>query len=794
MLKILNKKKIILLTVLLLTLGVFAGCSSDDSESENIGNVIVKSSNVTVSPNLGINELNLTSAEVKIAGKTGKLDETISNIKEGTHNLTISVVDGSIEYYGEKEITVTAGEDNYAGTIVIDQKQTSVPEGKVLIHYQRNDGNYDAYTLWAWGDGIVDSDSENDWPNGYEKSGEDDFGAYYYIPLAEDGGNNIGLIPVDTNENKDGGNHLFELLSDYSELWIFEGDTNIYTSADKDFPEGIVSAEVISPTEIEARFLSTMGIAKSEISVTDKTGSEITIDSLEIVDDKILTLVSSTLDPDNQAPYNITYDGKSVEAAIGSRYSMEELVKVKEFNNLRIYEIFVATFLDGDGKENFPEVWGNADAYGDLDGVIDSLDYIKNLGMNAIWLTPVFESDGESKLDATGYFAKDYFNVDDNWGGNTKLKEVIDEAHARGLYVFLDGVFGHHKDINIPASPSGYTPSGPNDPVDYPESLDFYKEVATYWIEEFEIDGWRLDQAYQLYQDGHNYWNEIRRSVEEVTAERKAAGEKWGTLGYMVGEIWKGENDINDTGYSQNGLRSAFDFPMRYRLVQVLAAEESGSGGKDASALNEGLETHNVYEDYAQPNLMLTNHDLLRFGDLIQRAPHLGYGTENPDYWKRHKAAFSFMAAYTGPVTLYYGDEWGDEREGYVNDNDIADVYDDNVARSEGKISGFTTAELDLKNYVSKLMEIRANHPALWNGERSNLVAENTKYADLKTDLDTGEEIVYVLNTGTSETTISVSNVGGTKLVDLLTGEEITGSGDYDIPVDGLTGRFLLVQ
>ena len=87
------------------------------------------------------------------------------------------------------------------------------------------------------------------------------------------------------------------------------------------------------------------------------------------------------------------------------------------------------------------------------------------------------------------------------------------------MYVILDGVFGHHGGVTEP-SPSGYEldvtvtecdrQEGGTGNVSYPGSLDYIKEVATYWIDKFNIDGWRLDRAYQATQGGHNYWNEIR--------------------------------------------------------------------------------------------------------------------------------------------------------------------------------------------------------------------------------------------------------------------------------------------
>jgi glycosidase len=92
--------------------------------------------------------------------------------------------------------------------------------------------------------------------------------------------------------------------------------------------------------------------------------------------------------------------------------------------------------------------------------------------------------------------------------------------------------------------------------------------------------------------------------------------------------------------------------------------EESGAGKSPATTLRSGFQTHQAYPAHAMPNLMLGNHDLVRFGDLVQRG-----NLANPAdkfYWARHKAAVSFLAAYSGPVTLYYGDEIGQEVPGYA--------------------------------------------------------------------------------------------------------------------------------
>ncbi|WP_421182021.1 alpha-amylase family glycosyl hydrolase [Aeromonas enteropelogenes] len=482
--------------------------------------------------------------------------------------------------------------------------------------------------------------------------------------------------------------------------------------------------------------------------------------------------------------------------------------------NLRIYQVMVESFVDGDGAANYGVGYGPSQHNGDLQGIIDSLDHIKSLNVNAIWLTPVFDScagqGGDDRLDGTGYFACDFFNVDPHFGSNALFKKLVDAAHQRGLYVFLDGVFGHVNKVGVSKpSPEGRLPalkSGgagySGQLVDYsqPESLAYFKEVARYWVEQYGIDGWRLDQAYQL---GLIEWRAIRSEVERASAARKAAGQQWGTLGYMVGEVWKGADEIRAQAYGPGdnpALSSAFDFPLRYGLVQALAVEESGKGGQGASVLDASWNRVENYPAHAMPNLMLGNHDLVRFGDLLER------GNFNPaDYWQRHKAAFSFLAARSGPITLYYGEEFGDEVPGFANqvEGDCAaqGLCDDHVARSDGKVPGVTGfvpsgEQAELKQWLSDLLALRAAHPALYQGERVKLVAEGSLYGDIKQTAT--EQIVYLLNVSTTPLSYNLPTGklrSGSALVDLQSGESLAlGGGSVTVELLPLTGRFLFLQ
>lgn len=492
---------------------------------------------------------------------------------------------------------------------------------------------------------------------------------------------------------------------------------------------------------------------------------------------------------------------------------------------LRIYQVMVEAFADGDPAADFNTGYGTSPHKGDLQGVLDALDYIKSTGVNALWLTPIFESapkagqdDWTDRLDATGYYASDYFKVDPRFGTNAQFKALVEAAHARGLYVFLDGVFGHYKD-NLVASPKGlrpvnglclneqgttYAPGTHQACANYadPATLAFFQEVATHWITEYKIDGWRLDQAYQV---PPAQWAALRQAVATASAGVSYSGAAGATvrpLGHMVAEVWSGESTIQARAYGTEAapaLQSAFDFPGRYRLVQTLAGEEasaaSGKAGLPATTLAEGYATRAAYPSHAMPNLMLTNHDLVRFGDLIQRA---GLGKPDEDrYWLRHKAAFTFMAAHSGPVTLYYGDEIGQELPGFaaaVTTNcAVQGLCDDHVSRTAGKVAGLTAREADLKAHVAALMALRDAHPALAVGTRTHLHADAQIYVDRK---DAGSDrVLFVLNTGTTPAVVTVRAplLGSPQqLTDLMDQRTVTaGEGGFAIEVPALSGRLL---
>lgn len=461
---------------------------------------------------------------------------------------------------------------------------------------------------------------------------------------------------------------------------------------------------------------------------------------------------------------------KNTLAAYSNRTS-----KVDPIADLRIYQIMVESFINGDDSINYSIGFGPSEHKGDLQGVINALPYIKEIGMNAIWLTPIFEAEKLNTvpvpLDATAYYTRDYYKVDRHFGDEKKLEELVNKAHALGIYVFLDGVFGHFKGDLEDSSPTKKKITKSNmcilpenlyekesvltvpvirhtlcaDYDDDGQSLEYYKEVASYYIKNFKIDGWRLDQAYQVPIDA---WKEIKKTVEETSRNvtyKDASGKEVHPLGYMVAELWNPNDIICKFGYGTNkdpALNSAFDFQGRTAILKAFAATQSGVFTHKASTLKDFLiDNEKTLPEHAYPNLMITNHDTVRLGDIIQRADL------NNTYKKRIKLALSFMAiAHSGPITNYYGEEIGQEVKNFDKSQPYSFVYHDGmVARDNGKIDNFTKDEEEIKDLFTKLMKLRASHGALSNGHLEFLFVDDSIFCIKKT-FKNDKSFIYALN------------------------------------------------
>ena len=230
------------------------------------------------------------------------------------------------------------------------------------------------------------------------------------------------------------------------------------------------------------------------------------------------------------------------------------------------YQIFPERFANGNAELS-PEGaldWDSSitpkttDFFGgDLQGIIDHLDYLQELGITGLYLCPIFESPSNHKYNTT-----DYFEIDRHFGDKETFRQLVDQAHLRGMKVMLDAVFNHmgdqsaqwqdvlkhgeksaYKDwfhiqefpvtndklVNpkeLPYHTFAFASYMPKLNTANPEVKDYLLSVATYWIEQFDIDAWRLDVANEV---DHQFWRDFRKAVLAKKLDLYILGEVWHT-------------------------------------------------------------------------------------------------------------------------------------------------------------------------------------------------------------------------------------------------------------------------
>lgn len=413
---------------------------------------------------------------------------------------------------------------------------------------------------------------------------------------------------------------------------------------------------------------------------------------------------------------------------------------------------------------------------GDLYGVIEKLDYLQELGINAIYFNPIFASASNHR-----YHTFDYYNVDPLLGGNEALKKLLKEAHKRGMRVILDGVFNHasrgfwqfhhvletghcspyrdwfyfdqdrlHEKRHWGAYPTpeeqhaikqegslraiGYQgwwnlPALPKFRIETPAVREFLLEVAEYWIK-FGIDGWRLDVPGEINDDA--FWQEFRNRVRTINPDA-----------YIVGEIWH---------EAQRWLQGdQFDAVMNY-LVTAAAIGFFGGQRVNMDVVNQcgGLQ-HRVHPGMnafgfaneldrlfnlyswditsAQLNL-LDSHDMPRF---------LSCTNGDKDSLK---LAWLFMFTIPGAPCIYYGDEVG------------VDGGHDPYCRKSFPWDE-SNWDHDLLEYAKACTALRKDHAALRRGEYKRIHADGDVMVFMRSHKN--ENMTVAFNVSAEEKTVELA-------------------------------------
>ena len=389
---------------------------------------------------------------------------------------------------------------------------------------------------------------------------------------------------------------------------------------------------------------------------------------------------------------------------------------------------------------------------GDLWGVMEQLDYLQDLGINAIYFTPIFQSASNHR-----YHTHDYYQVDPMLGGNLAFKDLLDAAHDRNIKIVLDGVFNHASrgffffhDIleNGPHSPwldwfkiegwplSAYDGNFPANyagwdgnralPVfnhDNPEVREYIMEIAEYWIK-FGVDGWRLDVPFEIKSPG--FWQEFRERVKAVNPEA-----------YIVGEVWEDAREWLDG--------TQFDGVMNYLFAAPTIAFAAGDRVDLAQlegrsyypypalfAKEYGAQIQKVLDLYPW-QIQLTQLNLLASHDTA-RLLTIARGDK-----ASVELATLLLLTFPGAPSIYYGDEVG-----------LPGALDPDSRRGFPLESQW---ELDVLDYHKQLIALRHKYAALRTGSYHILFAEGTVYVFAR--ILGHEEIVVAVNVSTEPANIS---------------------------------------
>lgn len=379
-----------------------------------------------------------------------------------------------------------------------------------------------------------------------------------------------------------------------------------------------------------------------------------------------------------------------------------------------IYQIFPDRFCNGNSVINpkntkpwgYPYVDYHSKFGGDIQGIIDKLDYLEDLGINVIYLTPIFKSSSNHK-----YNTEDYYTIDPEFGSNKLVKELIDKCHKKNIKIIFDAVFNHSgddffafKDVLINQKNSKYSDwyiinnfpvstekinyytfgnahkNMPKLNTSNPEVTKYLLDVAKFWIKEYKIDGWRLDVCDEV---SHTFWKKFRDTIKSVNKDA-----------IIIGEIMHEANNF----LKGDQLDSIMNYPIKFACVDFFAKKNITA----REFLNILGQNRMLYMNSINKQLLnlIGSHDTARFL------------TECHDNIEKMKLAICFQFTYVGVPYIYYGDEIG-LCGGEDPQNRKCMIWNEKFQNH------------DLLNFYKKMITIRKKHPTFVHGDFKEISGEN---------------------------------------------------------------------
>jgi glycosidase len=500
---------------------------------------------------------------------------------------------------------------------------------------------------------------------------------------------------------------------------------------------------------------------------------------------------------EKQSSFNIDFELKKKRVGNGTAFAQG--VTSKDF----IYLIMPDRFSNGDTtNDRIPGMRDqslNRDSVyarhgGDLKGIENHLDYLKSLGITTLWLNPVIVNDMPNRTEH-GYAFTDHYTIDPRIGGEKEYQKLIHELHAKNMKMIQDAVYNHvgsyHFTVLDPPmkdwlhqwptytntnfkdqvlfdpyasekekkkmSDGWFAKSMPDLNQENPYVANFLIQHALWTVEEFGIDGWRIDTY--AYND-LDFMNRCNKALMDEFPKLTMFGETW--VHGVINQSYFVQNKFN-IPYKSN-LQAPTDFQTLWAITDAMTKDFGWTDG--INEMYTTLAQDFVYKDPMRNVIFLDNHDLSRF-----------YSVVGEDELK-YKAALAWLFTCRGIPEMYYGDEVGmtgftSPNDGYVRKDFPGGWASDSV--NKFTVAGRTPKEERIWSYIAKLANFRKNSSAITTGKMMQFAPEKGEYVFFR--YDSKQTIMTVLNTAKEKLTIEMKKYsertnGFTKMRNVITGEE----------------------
>ena len=412
---------------------------------------------------------------------------------------------------------------------------------------------------------------------------------------------------------------------------------------------------------------------------------------------------------------------------------------------------------------------------GDIQGIINSLDYLKDLGFTAVWLNPVLENN-MTQVSYHGYSTTDFYKVDPRYGSNDEYLKLSEELKKRGMKLIMDMIFNHcgsehwwmddmpmydwinnypnykitsnRRTVNQDPHASEvdrkdmeegwFVPSMPDLNQKNPFMATYLIQNSIWWIESIGLEGIRQDTW--PYPDKYMMADWTKRVLEEYP-NFNIVGEEWSMNPAIVSYWQKGKR--NNDGYVCD-LPSLMDFPVQNAASRSLNNNESWDKG--LIELYEAISNDFLYADAGNLVVFPDNHDMSRFYTQVG---------EDVDLLK---LGVAFFLTTRGIPQIFYGTEvlmsnTGTEEHGVIRSDFPGGWEGDSINAFTG--DGLTAAQKDMQNYLRTILNWRKNKKVIHTGKLMHFVPQNGMYVYFRYNED--ETVMVVLNKNKSDSQLETA-------------------------------------